>query len=109
MPTAELTPEQADKNSDKRFRVPQPSYRIDALLVSPFGDLPEFFSSTDPKELVGQIDADQIKPRPGKSAQQALVGHLAFRNLLRGQKLGLPSGQAVATKIGIKPLPDEVL
>jgi hypothetical protein len=107
--TAELTPDQADKTSDKRFRVPQPSYRIDALLVSPLGDLPEFFKTTDPKDLVDQIGADQIKPPPGASAQQTLVGHLAFRNLLRGQKLGLPSGQAVARKLGIEPLSEKVL
>lgn len=34
---------------------------------------------------------------------------LAERNLLRGQALGLPSGQAVARRIGLAPLtPDEV-
>jgi hypothetical protein len=109
LPTAELRPEQADKASDKRFRVPQPSYRIDALLVSPLGDLPEFFSTMDPQDLVDQIGAGQIKPPPGGSAQQTLVGHLAFRNLLRGQKLGLPSGQAIARRLGIEPLPDAVV
>jgi len=116
LPTATLTEAQADKASDKRFRVPQPSYRMDALLVSPLGDLPEFFKTTDPKELVDQIGANKIKPPPdaepppGQAAEQTLVGHLAFRNLLRGQVLGLPSGQDVARKkLGIEPLPDEVL
>jgi hypothetical protein len=109
LPTAELTPKQTDKASDNRFRVPQPSYRIDALLVSPLGDLPEFFSTMDPQDLIDQIGVDQIKPPSGGSAQQTLVGHLAFRNLLRGQNLGLPSGQAVASRLGIEPLSEEVL
>lgn len=109
MPSADLTPAQADKTSDKRFRLPQPSYRIDALLVSPLHDLPEFFRTTDPAELVDQIGADKIKSAPGETPQQTLVGHLAFRNLLRGQMLGLPSGQAVSRALGIEPLSDEVL
>ena len=77
---------------DPNFKIPQPSYRIDALLVSPLADLPEFFKESDTKE--------------GKAA---LVGHLAFRNLLRGQMLGLPSGQRIAEMLGIAPLSDEVL
>jgi hypothetical protein len=74
------------------FQVPQPSYRIDALLVSPLADLPEFFKQTDTSEK-----------------KATLVGHLAFRNLLRGQMLGLPSGQGVAECLGIVPLSDDVL
>ena len=77
---------------DRNFKIPQPSYRIDALLVSPLADLPEFFKeSSTPEE------------------KASLVGHLAFRNLLRGQMLGLPSGQKVAEMLGIIPLTDEVL
>ena len=67
------------------FKVPQPSYRIDALLVDPLADLPEFRDKGSP------------------------FVNLAFRNLERGQMLGLPSGQAVATELGIVPLPDEIL
>ena len=67
------------------FKVPQPSYRIDALLVDPLADLPEFRAAGSP------------------------FFNLAFRNLERGQMLGLPSGQAVANELGIVPLPDEIL
>jgi len=73
-----------------QMQLPQPSYRIDALLVSPLRDLPEFFQKTD-------------------SSPGSLVGHLAFRNLLRGQHLGLPSGQHAAEALDIEPLTDEVL
>lgn len=34
---------------------------------------------------------------------------LAFRNLRRGKRLGLPSGQRVARTMGIEPLADEEL
>jgi hypothetical protein len=70
--------------------LPQPSYRIDALLVSPLRDLPEFFTDTD-------------------AAPESLVGHLAFRNLLRGQNLGLPSGEQAAAEFGLPVLPVDVL
>jgi len=73
-------------NAGPGFQVPQKSYRIDANLVSPLQDLPEF-----------------------RGAMPDIVRNLAFRNLRRGQMLGLPSGQAVATRLGIKPLPDDIL
>src|SRR4051812_23913025 len=72
--------------------LPQPSYRIDALLAEPLQDLPEFFNPAVP---------------PGSPA--SIVGNLAFRNLKRGQMLRLPSGQAVARALGITPLSDDVL
>ncbi len=80
------------KGVPKNFKIPQPSYRIDALLVSPLRDLPEFFKETD---------------TPEKKA--TLVSHLAFRNLQRGQMLGLPSGEAVAHLLGATPLPEDIL
>jgi hypothetical protein len=68
------------------FKVPQPSYRIDALLVGPLADLPEF----------------QDKPSP--------IGNLAWRNLVRGvANLRLPSGEQVAHALGIVPLSPETL
>lgn len=67
------------------FKVPQPSYRIDALLVDPLADLPEFLTTGSP------------------------FTHLAFRNLQRGQMLGLPSGQDVSRELGIVPLGDDIL
>ena len=59
--------------------IPQPSYRIDATIVDPLAALPEFGGS--------QPDAN-----------------LAYRNLLRGRKVGLPSGEAVAQQLGIVPM-----
>jgi len=62
----------------ERF-LPQPSYRIDDELSFPLGRL------NDPPPLPGLVS-------------------LAQRNLLRGLRLGLPSGQTVARAMGIEPL-----
>lgn len=40
---------------------------------------------------------------------QDLMGRLATRNLLRGYLLGLPTGQAVANRLGLPPLPEDTL
>ena len=109
LPTATLEQENTGPKSEKGFRVPQPSYRIDALLVSPLHDLPDFFKTTDPSDLTAVIGAEKIVPQEKAPPPQTLVGHLAFRNLLRGQKLGLPSGQAVSNALNITPLSDDVL
>ena len=66
--------------------LPQPSYRIDTVLADPLTSLPEF--SKDP-------NADRRM--------------LAFRNLLRGWRLQLPSGQKVAHHLGVPVIPDTVL
>ena len=76
----------------KDMQLPQPSYRLDAQIVEPLADLPEFFDKGVP---------------PGSPA--SIAGNLAFRNLKRGQLLRLPSGQAVARALGITPLADGVL
>jgi hypothetical protein len=68
--------------------LPQPSYRIDDELVNPLGDLPNH-PPPDP-------------PPPDFAS-------LAFRNLLRGVRLGLPSGQTVSRAMGIEPLSDDEL
>src|SRR5262249_26361287 len=68
-------------------QIPQPSYRIDASLVDPLGDLPEFAAAGVPSPFTS----------------------LAFRNLLRGFRMRLPSGQRVAQMMGVKPLTDEEL
>lgn len=62
----------------------QPAYKIDTSLVNPLGALPK-----------------SVAPDPPPS--------LAERNLLRGLRMGLPSGQDVARAIGVTPLPDEKL
>lgn len=68
--------------NDAGFMIPQPSYRIDAMLVVPLSDLPEF------------VDENVAKFRA-----------LAYRNLRRGTNvLSLPSGEQVANAIGVTPL-----
>jgi len=61
-------------------QIPQPSYRIDASLVDPLGELPEFAAAGVPSPFAS----------------------LAFRNLLRGARMGLPSGQRVAQMMAAK-------
>ena len=63
------------------FKVPQPSYRLDANLAEPLEKLPEFFDAADSRQR-----------------------HLAFRNLKRGvQNLRLASGEQVADALGVSP------
>ncbi len=61
----------------------QPAYKVDTSLVNPLGSLPE-----------------SVVPKPSS---------LAERNLLRGWRMGLPSGQMVATAMGIEPISDDNL
>ena len=64
-------------------RRPQLSYKIDTSVVGPLGALPPTVAANPPS--------------------------LALRNLLRGQAFGLPSGQTVADRLGIKAIPDDEL
>jgi hypothetical protein len=66
----------------------QRAYKIDTSLVEPLSDLP--FS----------VAGDEARAK-------ARLLSLAFRNLLRGQLLLLPSGQEVAKAMGVTPLNDE--
>jgi hypothetical protein len=61
----------------------QPAYKIDTSLVNPLGNLPPSVASK--------------------------VSSLAERNLLRGLRMGLPPGQAVARMLGVDVIPDEDL
>ena len=61
----------------------QPAYKIDSSLVNPLGHLPPSIGGTIPS--------------------------LAFRNLQRGVTMGIPSGQAVAKKMGLDVIPDAKL
>jgi hypothetical protein len=61
----------------------QPAYKIDSSLVNPLGSLPPSVATK--------------------------IGSLAERNLLRGLRMGLPSGQAVARALGVPVVPDEKL
>jgi hypothetical protein len=66
----------------------QRAYKIDTSLVEPLSDLP--FS----------VAGDEARAK-------ARLLSLAFRNLLRGQLLLLPTGQEVAKAMGVTPLKDE--
>lgn len=71
------------------FVIPQHSYRIDTALVDPLATLP------GPPVTAGPSG------RPTRS--------LAERNLQRGRALGLPSGQAVAQRMGLEVMDDLTL
>jgi hypothetical protein len=66
----------------------QRAYKIDTSIVLPLGHLPK------------SVAGDEATADPRKF-------NLGFRNLLRGQILLLPSGQDVAKKMGVDPLPDD--
>ncbi len=66
----------------RRVGQPQASYKIDNSLVFPLSLLPLPDTGTGPASL-------------------------AQRNLLRSMQLGLPSGQAVARAMGVRPLRDD--
>jgi hypothetical protein len=74
--------------------LPQPSYKIDAQLSHLLGALPT--STAGPELLVAGFDP-------------TIAQSLAIRNLLRGLRLGLPSGQDVARAMGIQPLSEAEL
>jgi hypothetical protein len=63
----------------------QPAYKIDTSLVNPLGNLPTPVTGPTP------------------------MPSLAERNLIRGLRMGLPSGQAVAAAMGVPIVPDEKL
>ena len=69
-----------DGTDDENKKRLQFAYRIDTSAVNPLGDLPASVAS-DPSSL-------------------------PLRNLLRGWRLGLPSGQSVAKAMGVTPLKD---
>jgi len=61
----------------------QPAYKIDTSLVNPLGNLPPSIATNPPS--------------------------LPQRNLLRGFRMQLPSGQSIARAMGLDPIPDEDL
>ncbi|HEY0776607.1 MAG TPA: heme peroxidase family protein [Gemmatirosa sp.] len=96
---ATLTP--AHDQAQGRRRV-QPSYKLDTSLVNPLGFLPEFSSfAPGGRNLIPDANGN---PKPARGAD--VVPNLARRNLLRGLRMGLPSGQAVARAMGLRPLDD---
>jgi heme peroxidase len=83
----------------------QPAYKIDTSLVNPLGFLPEF--SKDPAKPNPPMTVQQLQSVPKDSTGDP--SNLAERNLLRGMAMGLPSGQAVATAMGVKVVEDDNL
>jgi len=83
----------------------QPAYKIDTSLVNPVGFLPEFSKpalAPSGEFTVARLQSIAIDPKMNPA-------NLAQRNLLRGLSMGLPSGQAVARAMGVKPIADEDL
>jgi hypothetical protein len=70
---------------------PQSSRKIDSKLAAPLLKLPA--------QVIGQKEFDRDPKRRS----------LATRNLLRGKRLKVPSGQAVATEMGETPLDNSAL
>jgi Animal haem peroxidase len=83
----------------------QPAYKIDTSLVNPLGFLPEF--SKPARAPHGEFTVAQLQSDPIDHVMNP--ANLAQRNLLRGLSMGLPSGQAVARAMGLKPIADEDL
>ncbi len=83
----------------------QPSYKIDTSLVNPLAFLPEF-SMIDKQPPLDDISKLQPNPLPLLPKQ---FNNLAFRNLLRGMTMSLPSGQDIARAMSYQPLKDEDL
>ena len=86
-------PVEWDRFVDKDSQVPNRfARRIDTHLAFPLS------------QMINQVD-DDTAPEDIKT----LLKHLARRNLLRGYRLNLPTGQAVAEALGLTPLtPDEI-
>lgn len=80
--TPATTPEaKAAADALANFRRLQFAYRIDTALVDPLGTLPPAVASNP--------------------------SSLALRNLERGRQFSLPSGQAIATRMGVEPMSDK--
>ncbi|KQR52466.1 hypothetical protein ASF88_13125 [Leifsonia sp. Leaf336] len=69
--------------------LPQPSYKLDAEIATPLSTLPD------------SVAAPELVTSAGSAE---LAQSLAIRNLLRGKRLGLPSGEDVSLAMGIDPL-----
>ena len=86
-----LLPHTDDDPGPNDDHLPQPSYKLDTEIAHPLGSLPK--GVAEPEEIV-----------PGRAPE--LAQSLPVRNLIRGLRLGLPSGQDVARAMGITPLDD---
>lgn len=80
---------QWDRFVEFQGSTPQASMKLDPILSDPLADLPEILNQEIP---VGSP-----------------IANLAIRNVLRGIALRLPSGQAIAKRMGFKPLDGDEL
>jgi hypothetical protein len=86
-----LLPGTNDGPGPKDAHLPQPSYKLDVEISHPLGALPD-----------GVAEPEEIVPAQPPTIAQSLP----VRSLIRGLRLGLPSGQDVARAMGITPLDD---
>ena len=87
----------------------QPAYKIDTSIVNPLVFLPEFSKFSEPPpppETLLRIGDHTLQP---EQMNPRSPSNLAIRNLLRGNAMGLPSGQDVALAMGLEPLDDTKL
>ena len=80
--TLDTDPAKKKAQEAENFNRLQFAYRIDTALIDPLGSLPMSVAGNEPLSL-------------------------ALRNLLRGSQFGLPSGQAIAQKMGVEVLSDD--
>ncbi len=91
------------------FREFPETFAIDWSLFFDMGDKPPKFGPTRIQPAY-KLDSSLVDPLRGLPPSTASgQSSLAKRNLLRGLRLGLPSGQAVAKQMGLKPIADELL
>lgn len=77
---------------------PQMMRKIDRFLTQPVIELPNQIAPPVP------TPGTNVPMPPADYAPNYIGRSLAFRNLLRGYRLGLPSGQSVARRIGAKDI-----
>lgn len=85
LPAGEPVPDGDQSDHPNNRNRLQLAYRIDTSLVNPLAHLPP------------SVAGEHVPHRQH---------NLAFRNLVRGWRMRLPSGQAVARAMGLVPLPD---
>lgn len=68
-----------------------------------------FFQMTDARPQASRLIDTRLAPGLASLPFARDEARLAMRNLLRGRALGLPSGEAVARRMGLDPLSEEQL
>ena len=108
----------ADAVDLRGFKAPQPNWALDwrrfiDLVPLDYGTLVDNPDQNDPKnknrlQLAYKIDTSLVNPLGVLPASVAVnPSVLAQRNLERGWRMRLPSGQDIARAMGVVPLPDD--